>query len=148
VFQVVLAFQNHLQPSTDLAGIEVEHIDVPAVSARFDLEFTLDPLEDGSVDLTVTYASDLFDAETVRSLTQGLTSVLAAVVDDPRALIGDISVGTGGPTSGEIPSPQSTLVPDLLLPSIDRWVEASPNAVAVVSRDGQLTYRDLDWRSA
>ncbi|MBM9838421.1 amino acid adenylation domain-containing protein [Rhodococcus hoagii] len=148
VFQVVLAFQNHLQPSTDLAGIEVEHIDVPAVSARFDLEFTLDPLEDGSVDLTVTYASDLFDAETVRSLTQGLTSVLAAVVDDPRALIGDISVGTGGPTSGEIPSPQSTLVPDLLLPSIDRWVEASPNAVAVVSRDGQLTYRDLDRRSA
>ncbi|REE75822.1 non-ribosomal peptide synthase protein (TIGR01720 family)/amino acid adenylation domain-containing protein [Rhodococcus wratislaviensis] len=145
LFQVALAFQNLDHAQLALPGLRVSAMAPPTRSARFDLQLTVtadpDPWTERPRRAAVfTYATDLFDHHTVADIGERFIRTLSEAVAQPGTAVGDLAlldpdpdIPTAAPSSGE------TLV-DLF----ERQVAAAPDAIAVVSGDRTLTYRELD----
>ncbi|NUS95353.1 MAG: amino acid adenylation domain-containing protein, partial [Nocardia sp.] len=148
LFQVALSLQNTQQPVLDLAGLEVSGLPLADDVARFDLQFTLGENASGGMDLTLNYATELFDESTVRTLATRFERLLAAVVADPDLALGAVEIldaterdeilaRSGGPAV-----PASTL-PELLAAA----VAVDPSAPAVVFEGVRYSYGEFDVRS-
>ncbi|WP_425302426.1 amino acid adenylation domain-containing protein, partial [Nocardia farcinica] len=100
LFQVALTMQNFTVPPLELPGLRVCPLPLDAVAAEFDLQFSVlenasaddsDGRADG-MDIEITYATDLFDADSVAVLARRFTQVLAAVAADATVVVGDIQL--------------------------------------------------------
>ncbi|MCH5644318.1 amino acid adenylation domain-containing protein [Gordonia sp. ABSL49_1] len=98
---------------------------------------------------TVRYAVDLFEASTVETMMDRLQVLLAASVDEPRALVGDVSWlpevercriedWSHGLALTEAPNEQT------LADLVRRRVAAAPEATAVLTSHGELSYAGFD----
>ncbi|MFK0026630.1 amino acid adenylation domain-containing protein, partial [Streptomyces sp. NPDC090798] len=154
LFQVMLAFHNNVRPDLDLPGIQAHPQPVHIPAARFDLSFNLAETlgRDGSpvgLQGTLDYRTDLFDRTTVEQLAERLSRLLEAVAGNPDRPIRTLGVlGTEerrrllvdwNDTAREIP--EATL-PELFQAQVTR----TPDALAVVSGDIELTYAELGTR--
>ncbi|MGK4578986.1 non-ribosomal peptide synthase/polyketide synthase [Kitasatospora sp. HPMI-4] len=155
LFQTMLVLQNAPAAEFDLLGLRVSDVRVPIGTAKCDLAFSLSERRaaDGSPDGLegiVEYSADLFDPATVEALAARWVRLLEAVAADPGRRIGRIDllsdeehreVAAGqSPTVAEVPA---TGIPELF----EAQAEAHPDAVAVVSEDTALTYRELNARA-
>jgi amino acid adenylation domain-containing protein len=118
-------------------------------SERFHLKLSC--VRDGGPDrLEFHYDASIYDEATVERLVAGLERLLAAVVDDPEALINRL------PAAGEEerrrllefnPAPTAASP----FPSIHAWIESqvahTPEAVAVRHEDEALSYGELNTRA-
>ncbi|MGW9448877.1 amino acid adenylation domain-containing protein [Streptomyces sp. NPDC055632] len=156
LFQTMLVLQNHTPAApVDLPGLTVHAMPVDLGASKFDLAFTFVETpggEDapGGMRASVDYATELFDADTVRGLADRLVRLLGAVTEDPGLplqaydVLGDaeharlVRWGTGPRRD----LPEETF-PDLLA----RWVRRTPDAPAVRDAHTTLTYRELDARA-
>ncbi|MGW0026967.1 non-ribosomal peptide synthase/polyketide synthase [Rhodococcus sp. NPDC003383] len=147
LFQVVLEFQNNERPHLDLPGLTVEALDADPHVAKFDLQLTIGEqpttgvAEPAGLDAAFTYATALFDADTVTALAQRFLRLLDAVTTDPTVPVGDIDLlepAEHEPVVPPVPGSGPTL-----MGLFDRAAATTPDAVAVTGVDGQLTYRQL-----
>ncbi|MFD7877929.1 amino acid adenylation domain-containing protein, partial [Streptomyces sp. NPDC059766] len=152
LFQTILAVQNAPMGRFSLPGLDVSTYAVATGTAKFDLGVSLVEqfAPDGSlagIAGAVEYATDLFDRPTVEALTARWTRLLEAVTADPDRPIGRIELldaderhrllEQGNATAREVaavPVPQAFAA----------QVAATPDAVALVCGDVELTYRQLD----
>ncbi|WP_254699005.1 non-ribosomal peptide synthase/polyketide synthase [Rhodococcus sp. SGAir0479] len=155
LFQVGFSFQNHDRGTLALPGLTVDVAEVETGVAQFDLHLIVEDRYDDSGDpvgmrASMTYASDLFDQPTVRSFADRFSRLLGAVVAKPSVPVGDVDlldvderarVLAGWNATAHPIDTRSTLV-DLF----DAQVAATPDAVALVSGDDQLTYAEFDAR--
>ncbi|HTX95536.1 MAG TPA: amino acid adenylation domain-containing protein, partial [Mycobacterium sp.] len=156
LFQVLMVLQNNVRPEGFASeGVSVEQWAVPTRSARFDLDFELVEVptdEPGTPKAagSVTYATDLYDRETIERLVHRFGRLLDAVVADPSVVVGDISLFD----CGERDLVQSKwacagarapvgMAPQLLAAA----VATDPEAVAVVDGARTMSYRELDEKS-
>ncbi|MER6207751.1 amino acid adenylation domain-containing protein [Streptomyces sp. NPDC001642] len=155
LFQVMLVLQNNVAPQWRLGGLAAAHEVVPTRTSKFDLtfelteRFTTDGQQDG-LRGEIEYATDLFDRSTAETLTERLLRVLRSVADDPARPLESIDVlgaaerrtilhewnDTGLELSG-------ATYPQLLAEQVAR----TPDAVALVHEDTELTFAELDRRS-
>ncbi|WP_249357923.1 non-ribosomal peptide synthase/polyketide synthase [Nocardia cyriacigeorgica] len=152
LFQVALTFQNFTLPALELPELAVRPLEFDAGAAKFDLQFTVresdpDGRADG-MDIDITYATDLFDADTIAVLGRRFTQVLAAVAADATVVVGDIQVLSAEeqhralyewPVTGDDRAADGTLA--------ERFARAAaldPAAVAVRAEHRTLTYAELD----
>jgi amino acid adenylation domain-containing protein len=82
LFQVWFVLQNVPFEEPHWSGLKVESIDIDSSTTRHDLQLTLWETE-GGVEGAFTYASDLFDEETIDCMSEQFTSLLQFVVEDP-----------------------------------------------------------------
>ncbi len=152
LFQVALTFQNFTLPALELPELAVRPFEFDAAAAKFDLQFTVresDPEgRAAGMDIDITYATDLFDADTVAVLGRRFTQVLSAVAADATVVVGDIQVLSAEeqhralhewPVTGEDRAGDGTLA--------ERFARAAaldPAAVAVRADHRTLTYAELD----
>ncbi len=147
--QVVFAFQNTLLPDRHLApglACDVEYVD--AGIAKFDLTFFL---EEGGLSGGVEYATDLFDAATVRRLQGHFLNVARAAASAPDAAISELPILTPeerwqvveawNDTASEYP--RETPVHRLF----ERVAARDPQAPAILWEGGALSYGELDRRA-
>ncbi|MFD7005395.1 amino acid adenylation domain-containing protein [Rhodococcus jostii] len=153
LFQVLLEFQNVERPDLSLPGVEVEGIDLGATIARFDLQLTLSEeyTDDGTpagITAGFTYATDLFDAETVAGLADRFVRMLDAAVTDPSIRVGDLEILDALERDELVPVRGFPAVAErTLLDVLTAGAAPAPGATAV-SCDGVIvTYRELDERS-
>ncbi|HVG06167.1 MAG TPA: amino acid adenylation domain-containing protein [Thermoanaerobaculia bacterium] len=116
-----------------------------------DLSLFLRQTNEGRLKAVAWYASELFEAPTVRRLLDWLGVLLQNVAVEPEARISDLSLLSSeereqvlkvwNRTATEIP-PQP--VHELFL----QWAKRTPDALAVGWESGQLTYRDLKDRAS
>ncbi|MFD4355425.1 amino acid adenylation domain-containing protein [Nocardia sp. NPDC058518] len=97
LFQVLLVFQNFEREQVELPGLRVSPLDMPPVGAKFDLEWMLAEKfgPDGApagMSGMLTFALDLFEAPTARTLAHRFVDVLDALTADPGLVLGDIDV--------------------------------------------------------
>ncbi|WP_329617719.1 amino acid adenylation domain-containing protein [Streptomyces brevispora] len=157
LFQTMLVLQNHAPAAgIDLPGLSVSGVPVDAGISKFDLSFTFTETYDGSgalsgMSATVDYATELFDAATVRGLADRFALLLGAVAADPdrplhtydvltaaeHTRLAARSTGPAGPSAGQT-------VPALF----EQWVSSTPDAPAVRDAGTTLTYGELDARAA
>ncbi|TQM28528.1 non-ribosomal peptide synthetase [Nocardia bhagyanarayanae] len=97
LFQVLLTFQNFEFNPGVVPELGVRAIEMPAVGAKFDLEWMLDEQfdEEGApagIDGSLTFALDLFEPSTARTLTDRYVELLDALTTNPELVLGDIDV--------------------------------------------------------
>ncbi|MET9972738.1 AMP-binding protein, partial [Streptomyces sp. NPDC006356] len=153
LFQVLFTWQNIATPEFDLPGLRVGFEPVDIESAKFDLSFTLGEAttEAGrTIQGTIDYATDLFDRDTVRAMTERLVHVLSQVAAEPGRRVADVEVLSPAERDQVLIewNDTRTPVPDLTVAELfARRAAATPDAVAVISGDTSLTYRELDARA-
>ncbi|MEV0687215.1 non-ribosomal peptide synthase/polyketide synthase [Nocardia sp. NPDC050378] len=143
LFQVMLTFQNMPPGSIDLPGLRVQPLDPGLTEAKFDLHLTAVQRYDADgeldgIDMHFGYATDLFDDNTIRVLTERFRKVLAAVAADPAVVVRAIDVRTDAeqaptaPTTADLPS---------LIGSAAR---VAPATVAFVHGEHAISFAELD----
>ncbi|MGW6424729.1 non-ribosomal peptide synthase/polyketide synthase [Nocardia sp. NPDC055053] len=150
LFQVMLAFQNldAVPTEVSLPDLIVTGLDTDTTVAKFDLDLVLADTADGGCAVSLTYATDLFDAATAARIADGYVRVLDAVTADPAGAIGDVDLLTDDDrrlleTWCDTAHPVST---EVLPVAFDRQAVATPAAVALTDGDTSLTYAEFAAR--
>jgi len=153
LFQVMYNHQPEVADVSTLkvgSGLELGVIEWESRSTQFDL--SLDTYEKaGQLHAAFTYASDLFEPETIERLARHWTHLLHSIVQDPEQRVGDIAlldpeehrqlVQDWG--RHERPWPSARPVHELF----EAQAAQTPDAVALIFNGQRLTYAQLNARA-
>ncbi|MBW4600745.1 MAG: amino acid adenylation domain-containing protein [Calothrix sp. FI2-JRJ7] len=145
LFQIAFSLQNTPVEALELPGLTFEMLEIEHCSAKLDLEFHLWQDVEG-LKVQAIYSTDLFDGATITRMLGHFQTLLESIVVNPIQKISDLQI---------IESPLPPLVRggreseiELCFHEIfEAQVEQTPDAVAVVFEDEQLTYRELNIRA-
>ncbi|WP_159056341.1 non-ribosomal peptide synthetase, partial [Streptomyces sp. DSM 15324] len=155
LFQVMLALQNAPKARFELPGLEATVFQARTGTAKFDLFFSLaerktdDGAPDG-IEGAVEFASDLYDADTVRGLFLRWTRLLTEAAADPSQRLGEIDVLGAAERRTLLHDRNATQAEGARTPFVElfaRQAERTPHAPAVVADEEELTYGVLHERS-
>ncbi|MCU1640641.1 MAG: tycC 4 [Nocardia sp.] len=156
LFQVGLSFQNHERATLRLPGLSVSEVEFDNAIAQFDLHlFAVDHYGPAGVpagmDLTLGYATDLFTEATAARFSAALRRVLETIAAEPETVIGAIDL-LGGDLRRQVltewNATERAVDQVTLVDLVDSQVAATPDAVALLSADGEtaLSYAQFDAR--
>jgi amino acid adenylation domain-containing protein len=148
--QVVFALQNAPSSPWDLPDVKVEGMPSGLDSVRLDLEVYLWDAPSGLVGFC-SYNKDLFDAATIARMMQHFQNLLAAIVDNPQQPVSLLPLLSQQErhqllvewNDTQADYPQNQCIHQLF----EEQVERTPDAVAVVFENQQLTYHELNCRA-
>jgi amino acid adenylation domain-containing protein len=149
LFQVMFVLQNFPAQTFELPGLTITPTDVNTVTSTFDLTLSLIQTEQG-LSGTWEYSTDLFDAATIERMSRHLQILLAGVVANPQQQIGQLPLLTATEQHQILVEWNNTqaLYPQQCIHQLfEQQVELSPDAVALVFENRQLTYRELNARA-
>ncbi|HVR95695.1 MAG TPA: non-ribosomal peptide synthase/polyketide synthase, partial [Thermoanaerobaculia bacterium] len=149
LFQVLFVLQNTPSESLEIPGLRLSPAGGAATTEKFDLTLALEE-RDGGLSGSAGYATDLFDAATVDRLLRRFARLLSGLAAEPERRVGDLDLLTAEETL-QLQTWNETAAAYALDRPLHAWIEdqagRSPEAVAVVFEDEELTYRDLDRRA-
>ena len=160
LFQVVFALQNAPADKLELPGLTLRPQQLDAGTARFDLEFHLwerSPDNKLWVDCAdgisgfVIYSADLFDEATIVRMLGHFETLLSSIVANPDMPIAYLEILTESErelllvewNKTQVDYPQNLCVHQLFKIQSER----TPDAVALVFGEEQISYRELNIRS-
>ena len=151
LFQVMFVMEGDIS----LQKIEVSSLTaspwvVEDTRAKFDLTLFLEQTSNGLVGKWV-YNTDLFDADTIERMNGHFQTMLVAIVAKPEQPISELPLLTAKErqqlliewNNTQTDYPQDKCIHELF----EEQVKRTPNAVAVVFEQQQLTYRELNSRA-
>jgi amino acid adenylation domain-containing protein len=150
LFQVTFGFRNTPRFSIQLAGLKAQEFEVDSEIARFDLNLFMEE-DESSLRGYVNYNTDLFNVDTIQRLITHFKNLLKSIVTDPGQRISNLSILSEteqhqvliewNDTEREYPGTKC------IHQLFENQVEKSPDAVALVFEDQQLTYWELNQRA-
>ncbi len=150
LFQVMFVLQNVPIPSPQLSDISITCHEGENRTAKFDLTLYVEDKEQGLV-ATIEYNTNLFNADTIDRMLGHFQTLLSGIVSDPDQCIADMPILTASlqqqllfdwnDTKTEYP--QNLCIHQLF----EQQVERTPDAIALVFNNQQLTYRELNYRA-
>jgi amino acid adenylation domain-containing protein len=157
LFQVVLTLQNTPIEALELPGLTLSQLDFDNPSAKFDLEFHMWESPEG-LRGQVIYSTDLFDDTTITRMLGHYQMLLESVVTNPQQRLGDLPLLTeserhqllvewNDTRQGREGEEDRKRGGECFHHLFEAQVEQTPDALAVVFEDKQLTYRELNNRS-
>jgi amino acid adenylation domain-containing protein len=150
VFQVLFALQNVPQEELRLAGLRLRGVGGEHVTAKFDLSLSLQETAQG-LRGSFEYATDLFDGSTIERLAGHYRALLEGIVANPYARIGELPL-LGDAERRQLLVEWNDTAADYpkdkcLHELFTEQAGKTPDAVAVVYEDSELSYGELDRRS-
>ncbi|HYU31756.1 MAG TPA: amino acid adenylation domain-containing protein, partial [Thermoanaerobaculia bacterium] len=153
LFQVLLTVQDAPSEPLRLPGVIAEMIPASLVhggTAKFDLTLALQAAEEGIAG-GIEYATDLFDAATIRRLAGHLGVLLESAAADPSRRLGDLPLLTEAEERQALEEWNATAAPyptDRGLHELfEDQARRTPEAVAVLWGHERVTYAELDERA-
>jgi len=164
LFQVAIALQNTPQEALELPGLKLNQFEFDSGTARLDLEFHLWQSPEG-LKGQITYSTDLFEQTTIARMLGHFQTLLEGIVANPEQRLSELRILTQFERDQilvEFNQHQSkSQVALWRVPMLDRkskieqcihqvfesQVKRTPDAVAVVFEDEQLSYQELNHRS-
>jgi amino acid adenylation domain-containing protein len=150
VFQTLYNFRDLPAPPTGPVGLQIEPWDFDHGLAQFDLALTVAE-HPGGITCDWTYDCDLFAAEDIRRLAECYRVLLCGALADPALCLGELPLLSAeqrqrivvewNDTSRDYP--RDKCVHELF----EEQAARTPDAVAVVSDNRQLTYREVNERA-
>ncbi len=132
-----------------LEGLEVEPFDMPQQEGQFDLDLELSDREKNFAGV-FKYNTDLFDEATIARMTEHFRVLLEGMLDNPEQPLSRLPLLTEAERQQllawnrtETAYPQDKTIVDLF----QEQVEKTPENIAVVFEDRQLSYRELNTRA-
>ncbi|GAB0102601.1 hypothetical protein JMUB6875_15700 [Nocardia sp. JMUB6875] len=161
LFQVSLTLQNMTPAVFELPGVTVSDVDLTVPVAKFDLDLALverttaDGVAQG-ISAGFTYATDLFDPESMDRLAERLRRTLVAVATHPERAVGDFDLlavderqrvlSDWNATTVDIAAGLPRAASTTLVSLFEIQALRTPDAVALVSGGERLTYAEFAAR--
>ena len=148
IFQAVLAFDNAPgERVLSLPGLKVSEFKPPHSSAKFDLTLLLRDVGE-RIEGALEYATDLFERASIERMSAHLLSLLEAMVADDQQRISTLKLLSQAERQQLLvgfnqtyrPYPSEQYIHELF----EEQVARTPEAVAVVFEDRQLSYGELN----
>ncbi|MER7206816.1 amino acid adenylation domain-containing protein [Streptosporangium sp. NPDC000239] len=149
LFQVALSWADSGVLTLDLPGARCLPGTAVAQGAKFDLDFAFER-RGRDVELTITYASALFDEPTVATMAERFVRVLRQIVAEPETRLSALEVLSSRERELILTGWNDTAAPRRTASVVEVFGEratATPDAPAVVAGRTQLTYDELDERA-
>ncbi|MFB2970447.1 amino acid adenylation domain-containing protein [Aerosakkonema sp. BLCC-F183] len=148
LFQVMFVLQNVNMPSLD-SRWSVTQLDFDTGATQFDLTLALEERHDRIVGGFI-YNTDLFDADTMTRMAGHFQTLLESIVAHPEQRICELSLLTEREhqqlllwNNTQADYPLNACIHHLF----EAWVEQTPDAVALIFEDEELTYRELNAKA-
>ncbi|QUE90944.1 non-ribosomal peptide synthase/polyketide synthase [Pseudomonas sp. SCA2728.1_7] len=150
LFQTLLSWDNNDGPSLQLGDLTLEGVAGESHFVKFDLSLSLGDSADG-VRGSLRYATGLFDESTVRRFVGYFQRLLAALVSDEQTLLEQVPLLAQDErqrllhdfNASEVDCPLEQPLHCLF----EAQVRIKPEAIAVQSEAGRLSYRELNARA-
>jgi len=161
LFQISFALQNTPGATLELPNITVHALDVDHTTAKFDLTLELTETAQGLAG-RLEYRTDLFEAATIARMAVHLETLLHGIVANPAQRLADLPLLTEGERRQLLVDWNATAVgvrdqgsgvggATVEASCIHQLFEAqaaqTPDMIALVFEDRQLTYRELNARA-
>ena len=148
--QVSFNLVNAPRAALELDGVTVERLPQSHTSVKFDLSLRVEEIA-GRLHAAFEYSTDLFDASTIERLAAHWRTLLEGIVADPEMAISRLPLLTPGERHRALTAWNATAQDyprDACLHTLFEAAAArTPDAVAVVFMDRQLTYGELNARA-
>ncbi|MBN3921605.1 condensation domain-containing protein, partial [Nostoc sp. NMS4] len=150
LFQVMFALQNAPMSKLELAGLTISFLTAQSKTTKFDLSLSMYNSGAGLVGVWE-YSTDLFDNSTIERMTGHFVTLLEGIVANPKERISQLPMLTQVEqhqllvewNSTQAEYPFDKCIHELF----EEQVQRTPNAVAVVFENQQLTYQQLNCRA-
>jgi amino acid adenylation domain-containing protein len=151
LFQVMMVLQNTESAgiSLNLPELDIQYLEQNHPFAKFDL--TLDLCERGDgLHCMWEYATDLFEAETIRSMAERFEVLLEAIAQNPQQFVSELPLITiaeiqqlqiWNQTDIDYPQDQT------LVTLFEQQVTKTPDKIAVVFEGDSLSYQELNEKA-
>ncbi|MBF2002810.1 MAG: AMP-binding protein, partial [Synechococcales cyanobacterium M58_A2018_015] len=148
LFQVKLDLQLAAVQPPHLTGLKIERLASELTTVKYELRLNLQDTDQG-IQGQIEYSTDLFEHDTIARLAGHFQTLLTGIVADPEQHLSDLPLLT--------PAEQQQLAdwsrgaslddsyPDGCIHSLfEAQVERTPDSIALIWQDQQLTYRYLN----
>ncbi|MGJ5676042.1 MAG: amino acid adenylation domain-containing protein [Nostochopsis sp.] len=150
LFQVMFVLQNVPKPNLSLSDVSVTYEEVYNEISKFDLSLFMEDSQQGLI-ATCEYNTDLFNPDTITRMLGHFQTLLESIVRNSEQRISDLQLLTSSElqqllvewNNTKTDYPQQQCIHDLF----EAQVEKTPDAVAVVFEDQELTYCELNARA-
>ena len=150
LFQVVFVLQNNETAVPEIPDLTFSPMESRAHTSRFDLTMELTE-SDGMLSGKLEYNTDLFDRSTIERFASHYQNLLEGIVRNPERRPCELSLLSEverqqilhGWNDTKTDYPQDKCIHQMF----EIQVEQTPNAIAVVYEDQQLTYAELNQKS-
>ncbi|WP_026785829.1 non-ribosomal peptide synthetase [Planktothrix rubescens] len=150
LFQVAFVLQNTPKSEIEMTGLTVTDLPLENTTAKFDLTLAMVHTDDGLKGVWE-YNTDLFDSGTIERLAGHFLNLLGGIVANPQARISQLPLLTESETNQlliewnntQVDYPQIKCIHQLF----EEQAERTPDAIAVVFENQQLTYAELNDRA-
>ncbi|MEH2331117.1 amino acid adenylation domain-containing protein [Nostoc sp.] len=150
LFQVMFVLQNAPMSAIELTELTVTSLMTESATAKFDLSLSMQNTATGLVGVWE-YNTDLFDASTIARMTGHFVTLLESIITTPQQQISQLPLLTAVEQRQLLVDWNNTQVDysfDKCIHQLfEEQVQRTPDAVAVVFEDQQLTYRQLNCRA-
>ncbi|MEG4500182.1 amino acid adenylation domain-containing protein [Microcoleus sp. F10-C6] len=147
--QVMLVL-NEPMLQIQMAGLTVSPLAVETTTAKFDLTLSLENTDSGLIG-NWEYNTDLFDASTIARMAKHFQTLLEGIVANPQQKVSQLPLLTEQERHQllvEWNNTQTEYPNDKCIHQLfEEQVERTPDAIAVVFEDKQLTYRELNAKA-
>ncbi|MBW4629686.1 MAG: amino acid adenylation domain-containing protein [Brasilonema octagenarum HA4186-MV1] len=150
LFQVMFTLQNAPMSQLELTGLSVSSFLIESTTAKFDLNLSMQNTPSGLVGVWE-YNTDLFNANTINRMAEHFVTLLEGIVTNPQQQISQL------PLLSEVEQRQLLVewnntqvdyrIDKCIHQLFEEQVQRTPDAVAVVFEDQQLTYYELNYRA-
>ncbi|MBT4836028.1 MAG: amino acid adenylation domain-containing protein [Methylococcales bacterium] len=150
LFQVMFTMQNTPMEELHIPGVQTYILEVDNYTSKFDLWMSLWERSDGVI-ATLEYNTDLFDQETIENMMNHYQVLLQSIVNAPNKPITQLSMLSADERHNVLIDWNQTQVEqttDLCIHQyIEKQVEKTPDAIAIVQGKQSISYRELNEKS-
>ena len=154
LFQVMFALQNAPLNALELPHLKAQYLAVKHQRIKFDLSLILEEIEteQGSyLEGFWEYDSDLFTDERITRMVGHFQTLLKGIVANPQQTVRELPLLTESEKQQLLEDwnqtqqdyPQNLCIHQLF----EAWVEQTPDAIALIFKGEQLTYRELNSKA-
>ncbi|KST70379.1 non-ribosomal peptide synthetase [Mastigocoleus testarum] len=150
LYQVGFAFYNTPEPKLKLSDLNLQPIPIDNGTAKLDLMLSLRE-DEGELTGWLEYKTDLFDYATITRMLGHFQTLLTGIVDNPEQSLSELPLLTTAEyqqllwdwNNTQVDYPDHVCVHQIF----EAQVEQTPNAIAVICEDKQLTYQELNAKA-
>jgi amino acid adenylation domain-containing protein len=149
LFQVMFVLQNASPQAVELPGLSLSPVEVDTGTTHFDLTLHIADTDQGLIG-TLAYNTDLFEAVTITRMLGHFRTLVEGVAATPERCLSEIPLLTESERQ-QILAKSNDAESDRLKESVhqlfEAQVERTPDAIAVVLGDQELSYEGLNRRA-
>jgi len=150
LFQVMFVLQNAPREALELPGVSLSSLPQETTNAKFDLTLFMTETETGLVG-SWEYNTDLFESATIERMAAHFQNLLSAIVENPQQTVGELPLLSGDEQNQllvEWNDTESEYPKDKCIHQLfEEQVKRTPDAIAVVFQEQQLSYRELNQKA-